>query len=79
MMTHQRSQTAFRLVVGWRNLGAAEAGEEAFLFGAEEAFAHVPEDLAVRRFSKGGDTVVRQVKGWKMQSIYTAKPAAAVR
>ena len=79
MMTHHRSQTAFRLGVGWRNLGAAEAGEEAFLFGAQHAFAHVPENLAVRLFSKGGDTVVKQVKGWKMNTIYTAKPAPAIR
>ena len=46
---------------------------------AVAAVKYVPENLAVRLFSKGGDTVVKQVKGWKMNTIYTAKPATAVR
>jgi len=40
---------------------------------AVSARKHVQENLAVRLFSKGGDTTVRQVKGWKMKSIYADK------
>ncbi len=33
---------------------------------------YVPENLGVRLFSSGGDVVVKQLKCWKMKSIYTA-------
>jgi sucrose-6-phosphate hydrolase SacC (GH32 family) len=45
---------------------------------AVSARKYVPENLAVRLFSKGGDTSVEQVKGWKMKTIYTARPAAGI-
>jgi sucrose-6-phosphate hydrolase SacC (GH32 family) len=34
---------------------------------------YVPENLGVRLFSGGGDTLVKQVKGWKMKSIYAGR------
>ncbi len=37
---------------------------------AVSAGKYVPENLAVTLFSKGGDATVKQVKGWKMKSIY---------
>jgi hypothetical protein len=38
---------------------------------------HKPDDVGVSLFSKGGDTSARQVKGWKMKSIYAAPVRAA--
>ena len=32
-----------------------------------------PENLGVSLFSKGGDVVVKEVKSWKMKSIYPAE------
>jgi beta-fructofuranosidase len=46
---------------------------------AVAAGTYVPENLAVRLFSKDGDTAVKQVKGWRMKTIYTAKVAAPTR
>jgi len=37
---------------------------------AVSARKNAPENLAVRLFRKGGDITVKQVKGWKMKSIY---------
>jgi sucrose-6-phosphate hydrolase SacC (GH32 family) len=34
---------------------------------------YAPGNLGVSLFSKGGDVVVREVKGWKMKSIYTGQ------
>ena len=31
---------------------------------------YAPENLGISLFSKGGDVVVKEVKGWKMKSIY---------
>ena len=38
---------------------------------------YAPENLGVRLFSKGGDVVAKEVKGWKMRSIYAGVPAHA--
>ena len=40
---------------------------------AVAAGKYVPENLGVSLFSKGGDVAVKQVKGWKMKSIYAAR------
>lgn len=40
---------------------------------AVTAIKLVPENLGVRLFSKGGAVVVREVKGWKMKSIYSSR------
>jgi sucrose-6-phosphate hydrolase SacC (GH32 family) len=37
---------------------------------AVSAGKYVPENLGVSLFSKGGDVVVKEVKSWKMKSIY---------
>ena len=37
---------------------------------AVSAGKYVPENLVVRLFSNGGDILVKQVKCWKMKSIY---------
>lgn len=34
---------------------------------------YAPEDLGVSLFSKGGAVVVKEVRGWKMKSIYTSR------
>ena len=34
---------------------------------------YVPENLAIRLFSKGGDVMVKAVKCWKMKSIYAGQ------
>jgi sucrose-6-phosphate hydrolase SacC (GH32 family) len=34
---------------------------------------YAPENLGVSLFSKGGDVVVKEVKGWKMKSIYAGR------
>ena len=43
---------------------------------AVSARKHVPENLAVRLFSNGGDTTVKQVKSWKMKPIFPGGVAA---
>ncbi len=40
---------------------------------AVAAREYAPEDLGISLFSKGGDVVVKDVKGWKMKSIYDTK------
>jgi sucrose-6-phosphate hydrolase SacC (GH32 family) len=34
---------------------------------------YAPENLGVSLFSKGGDVVVKEVRGWKMKSIYAGQ------
>jgi sucrose-6-phosphate hydrolase SacC (GH32 family) len=36
---------------------------------AAAPYKYAPENLGVSLFSKGGDAVVKEVKGWKMKSI----------
>ena len=31
---------------------------------------YAPENLGIGLFSKGGDVVVKEIKGWKMKPIY---------
>jgi len=40
---------------------------------AVSASKYVPENLAVRLFSQGGETIVKQVKGWKMKPIHAGQ------
>ncbi|MEI7900182.1 MAG: GH32 C-terminal domain-containing protein [bacterium] len=40
---------------------------------AVSAGKFVPDNRAVRLFSTGGDSVVKQVKGWKMKSVYAVQ------
>ena len=40
---------------------------------AVAALKYTPENLGLSLFSKGGDIVVKVVKGWKMKSISTPK------
>ena len=37
---------------------------------------YTPENLGARLFSKGGESTVKQVKSWKMKSIYPVVPPA---
>jgi beta-fructofuranosidase len=46
---------------------------------AVTARKHIPENLAVRLFSKGGDTTVKQVRGWKMKTIYAGATGVGAR
>jgi sucrose-6-phosphate hydrolase SacC (GH32 family) len=34
---------------------------------------YAPENLGISLFSKGSGTVVKEVKGWKIKSIYSGK------
>ena len=45
---------------------------------AVAAGKYVPENLAVRLFSNGGDILVKQITCWKMKSIYTDGIKAAI-
>ncbi len=38
---------------------------------------HKPEDVGVSLFSRGGDASAKEVKGWKMKSIYAVPQTAA--
>jgi beta-fructofuranosidase len=40
---------------------------------AVAAIKYAPENLGVSLFSKGGDVVVKEIKGWKMKSIYAGR------
>ena len=42
-------------------------------FGPELLFGYAPENFGISLFSKGGDVMVKQVKGWKMKSCYAEK------
>ena len=48
---------------------------EVFVNDRQAAIAphmHAPENLGVSIFSKGGDVAIKEAKGWKMKSIYSA-------
>jgi hypothetical protein len=40
---------------------------------AVAAHKYEPGNVGVSLFSKGGDVVVKEVKGWKMKSIYAGR------
>ena len=37
------------------------------------AHRYDPENLTISLFSRGGETTVKELKGWMMKSIYTAR------
>ena len=45
---------------------------------AVAAGKYVPENVGVSLFSKGGDVLVKEIKSWKMKSIYPADVRAAI-